>query len=1021
MELFLSAFARPGRVRGWSLAAMATAAVTCLAAFPASAEPNTAAPNSDLGASVSGTPRPGSSALAEAARARTIKAYGNLPISFEVNRGQTDAQVDFLSRGGNYSLFLTSTGAVAVLRNGTSGGSSVLRMTLLGGNPRPPVEGQEALPGKSNYLIGNDPAQWRSEIPTFGRVKYGNIWPGIDLAYHGNRRQLEYDFIVAPHANPNTIKLGFAGARKMRVDRNGDLVLQLPGGELRTRKPLAYQEVAGVKSIVTAGYVVTSRNKVGIRLGAYDPSLALVIDPTVAYSTYLGNQNFGQGIAVDAAGNAYVTGYTLSTDFPTTAGAFQPVKGDSGSFYDAFVTKLDPAGSALVYSTYLGGGNNDVSYAIAVDDAGAAYVTGYTFSSDFPITAGAFQTTFVGLVDAFVTKLNPAGSALVYSTYLGGGTVGLVDANTGYGIAVDTAGEAYVTGATNSPTFPVTPGAFQKTNGCGGCEGGRTVFVTKLNAAGSGLVYSTYLGGSGGSWGQAIALDNAGDAYVTGYTSSSAPMPFPTTAGAFQPANGGFYDAFVTKLNPIGTGLVYSTYLGGSSYDQGNGIAVDDAGNAYVTGWTNSGGGGSTNFPTTAGAFQTTYQGNDDAFVAKINPAGSGLVYSTYLGGSFQDFGQAIAVDAAGNAYVTGYTFSTDFPTKGAFQPVKGDTGGISDVFVTKFNPAGFLLYSTYLGGNSADVGYAIAVDAGGNAYVTGYTDSSDFPTTAAAFQPAKAAGHNAFVTKFSLKPPVCCGDFNGDGKADILWRNASGEVYEWLLNGTNIIGEGSPDTVGNHWQIAGVGDFNGDGKTDILWRNTASGEVDVWLMNGTSVIGSGSPGTVGNHWQIARRRRLQRRRQGRHPVAQHHLGRGRRLADERDELDRLGLARERRQRLANRRRRRLQRRRQGRYPVAQHHLGRGLRVAGERDELDRRGLARHRRRRLADCRRRRLQRRWQGRHPVAEQLGRGLRVVDERDELDRRGLARERRQRLADCRRRRLQWRRQGRHPVVEYVGRGL
>jgi Beta-propeller repeat/FG-GAP-like repeat len=798
---------------------MAALAVACLAALPAWAERDTAAPNPDLGASVAGTPRPGSSALGEAARARVAGAYGKLPMSFEANHGQTDAQADFLSRGNNYSLFLTSTAAVAVLRNGTSGDSSVLRMTLWGANPRPPVEGQEALPGKSNYFIGNDPAQWHTEIPTFGRVKYGNVWPGIDLAYHGNRRQLEYDFIVAPHANPKAIKLRFAGARKMRVDRNGDLVLQLSGGELRTRKPLAYQEVDGVKSIVTAGYVVSSRDKVGIRLGAYDPALALVIDPTVLYSTYLGgnNQDLGQGIAVDAAGNAYVTGYTNSTDFPTTAGAYQAV--NAGGASDAFVTKLDPAGSALVYSTYLGGANTDVSYAIAVDDAGDAYVTGYTFSSNFPTTAGAFQTTFVGLVDVFVTKLNPAGSALVYSTYLGGSTAQINDANTGYGITVDAAGEAYVTGATESPNFPTTAGAFQTTNGCGGCTGGRDAFVTKFNAAGSGLVYSTYLGGNNADWGYGIAVDDAGNAYVTGQTGSP---NFPTTAGSFQPANGGGYDAFVTKLNPAGSGLVYSTYLGGSAGDQGNGIAVDDAGDVYVTGWTSSGGGQSTNFPTTAGAFQTAFAGGlYDAFVTKFTPAGS-LVYSTYLGGSAQDFGYGIAVDAAGNAYVTGSTYSTDFPTTGAFQPAKGDTGGVSDVFVTKFNPTGFLLYSTYLGGNNDDFGYAIAVDAGGNAYVTGYTGSSDFPTTAAAFQAAPKVGANAFVTKFSLKPPVCCGDFNGDGRADILWRNASGEVYEWLLNGTNLIGEGSPGSVGNDWQIAGVGDFNGDGKADILWRNTS-------------------------------------------------------------------------------------------------------------------------------------------------------------------------------------------------------
>jgi hypothetical protein len=287
MELWSSACTRPWRVRWWSLPAVVLA-VACLAAFPAWAGRNAAAPNPNLGASVSEPPRPGSPSPDEAARARVAAAYGKLPISFEANRGQTDARVDFLLRGSNYSLFLTSTAAVAVLRNGASGISSVLRMELVGGNPKPPVEGQEAPPGKSNYFIGYDPAQWHADIPTFGRVKYAGVWPGIDLAYHGRERQLEYDFIVAPHANPNTIRLGFKGARKLGVDCNGDLVLKLAGGELRTRRPVAYQEVDGVKSIVTAGYVIDSRNKVGIRVGIYDPSRALIIDPTVVYSTFLG-------------------------------------------------------------------------------------------------------------------------------------------------------------------------------------------------------------------------------------------------------------------------------------------------------------------------------------------------------------------------------------------------------------------------------------------------------------------------------------------------------------------------------------------------------------------------------------------------------------------------------------------------------------------------------------------------------------------------------------------------------------
>jgi hypothetical protein len=382
------------------------------------------------------------------------------------------------------------------------------------------------------------------------------------------------------------------------------------------------------------------------------------------YSTYLGGSDYDQalGIAVDVAGDAYVTGYTFSRNFPITAGAFQTT--NPGTSY-AFVTKLNPTGSGLLYSTYLGG-EATFANAIAVDDAGDAYVTGRTYAN-FPTTVGAFQTTTQGSYDAFVTKLNPTGSGLLYSTYLGG-----TDYDVGNGIAVNAAGDAYVTGTTYSTDFPITAAAFQPT-------GSYDAFVTKLNPEGSGLLYSTYLGGSSYDYGNGIAADAAGNAYVTGYTYSP---DFPTTAGAFQTTYHGSYDAFVSKLNPAGTGLFYSTYLGGSNTDAGQGIAVDAAGDAYVTGYT-----ASTNFPTTAEAFQTTNQSSYDAFVTKLNPAGSDVLYSTYLGGSGNDFGYGIAVDAAGAAYVAGVTNSTNFPTTlGAFQTTNQ---GSYDAFVTKlaFSP----------------------------------------------------------------------------------------------------------------------------------------------------------------------------------------------------------------------------------------------------------------------------------------------------------------------------------------------
>src|SRR5436190_8491855 len=553
---------------------------------------------------------PGSVANADdIAPSAVSEAYGKLPLSFEANRGQTDAQVKFLSRGPGHTLFLTSTEAVLVLTTRESparepavhgkparrgpGTDAVLRMTFVGAQPPLRPVGREELPGRANYFIGKDPAKWRTNVPTYAKVQYAALYPGIDLIYYGNQRQLEYDFVVRPGADPGLIALGFRGADKLDVDDQGNLVLDTAVGNIRMRKPVIYQEVNGVRREVAGSYVLTGTHQVGFRIAAYDASQPLVIDPVLSYSTYLGGSNTDQGlgIAVDTSGNAYVTGRTQSTNFPTTAGAFQTT---GGGTEDAFVTQLIPMGTVLVYSTYLGGSGIDDGLGIAVDALGNAYVTGVTFSTNFPTTAGAFQTTLGGTEDAFVTTLNATGSLLVYSTYLGGS-----DFDEGFGIAVDALRNAYVTGFTGSTNFPTTAGAFQTT-------GGDTVdaFVTKLRSEDRRVGYSTYLRGSGVDDGLGIAVDALRNAYVTGFTGST---NVPTTAGAFQTTFGGTEDAFVTKLNPMGTGLVYSTYLGGSGVDDGFGIAVDALGNAYVTGATLS-----TNFPTTAGAFQTTLGGTED-------------------------------------------------------------------------------------------------------------------------------------------------------------------------------------------------------------------------------------------------------------------------------------------------------------------------------------------------------------------------------------------------------------------------
>ncbi len=680
---------------------------------------------------------------AAAADARVSESYGRLPLQFEANRGQTHQDVRFLSRGAGYSLYLTAGEAVLVLSKPSADAkrdarsthaqakSVALRMSLVGATRKPVVSGREELPGKANYFIGKDRSKWRTNVPTYAKVQYENIYPGIDLVYYGKQRQLEYDFVVAPGADPKKIVLGFKGADKLEVDAEGNLVLHAAGGDIRQHKPIIYQEIDGVRRGIDGGYVRKGANRIGFQVAAYDATRPLIIDPILSYSTYLGGSRFdnGFGIAVDDYGNAYVTGETNSDSFPATAGAVRFGGGD------IFVTKINATGTALVYSTFLGGRGPETGGGIAVDATGAVYVTGQTNSPDFPTTAGAFDRTFNGGGDMFVTKLDPAGSALVYSTFVGGNTV-----DGGLAIAVDAARAAYVTGLTFSANFPTTAGAFAAT------FNGGTGFVTKLDAAGSALVYSTFLGGSNFEFGRSIAVDAAGSAYVTGVTFST---DFPTTAGAFATSPRGGVDAFVIKLDAAGSAPVYSTYLGGSSLDDASGIAVDATGAAYVTGQTQS-----ADFPTTAGAFDTTFNGGfSNVFVTKLDANGSALVYSTYLGGSTRDDASGIAVDATGAAYVVGTTSSNDFPTTtGAFDTsFRGGPAGGGDVFVTKLDASGStLVYSTFLGGSDNDDASGIAVDATGAAYVVGTTSSNDFPTTPGAFDTSFNGVQDVFITKIA-------------------------------------------------------------------------------------------------------------------------------------------------------------------------------------------------------------------------------------------------------------------------------
>jgi len=694
--------------------------------------------------------------------------YGRLPLRFEANRGQargnakTDPGVQFSARGAGYAVYLTNEEAVLALRRaGNDAGVDVIRMQLKGAHAALSAQGTDELPGRSNYLIGSDTSQWQTEVPAYARVRYADVYDGVDLVYYGNQQQLEYDFVVAPHADAKPIRLHFDGAESVKVDAKGDLQITARGGEIAFHKPLVYQDEKGRRHAIAGGFEVLAGKSVRFTLGSYNHDLPLVIDPTLVYSTYLGgsDSDIMNAIAVDSSGNAYVTGTTASTNYPVTIGAFQT------TFSTAFVTKLNATGTALLYSTFLGGSGSssggDTGLSIAVDSSGDAYITGSTYSTNFPTTTGAFQTTnkaaAVGSPTSFVSKLNPAGTKLLYSTYLGG-----TMSDTAYSIAVDSSGDAYVAGGAYSSNFPVTAGIVQSTNKSAP-DYGWNLFITKLNPAGSALLYSTYLGGSGdyGSPNNVVlAVDSSGDALVATTVLST---DFPVTAGVFQPQNNatGRGNMTISKLNPTATKLTFSTYLGGSSSPYGDdtpyGLAVAASGNVFLSGTT-----WETNFPVTKGAFQTTSQNGGDGlsagFVTKVNATGTALIYSTYLSGSGSDRVRALAFDASGDVYVTGSAGSTDFPvTANAYQttnPAAFNNGSV--VFLTELNPAGAgLVYSTYFGGSNSfsDTGNGIALGAGGTVYLTGYTGASNFPITPSAFESTFNSQNftTGFVSEFTF------------------------------------------------------------------------------------------------------------------------------------------------------------------------------------------------------------------------------------------------------------------------------
>lgn len=674
----------------------------------------------------------GAGAVPDAARRPAVASLAQLPMFFEPNVGQTDARARFLARGRGYSLFLTRQSAVLHLQPAATDQKqgSVLKLKLVGANPQSQPVGERRLPGRSNYYLGNRPEKWLSGVPQFAQVRYGNIYQGVDLLYYGREGKLEHDFVLAPGANSSVIRMAVEGANTVAARPDGSLALGLAGGHIRLEKPQVYQRQGREKIAVEGRYVILGRNRVGFELGSYDHSRELVIDPVLTYSSYLGGSGseVSPKVAVDSGSNIYVAGSTGSADFP---GAGNSISGSS----DAFIAKLNPAGTSIVYATYLGGSGAEAVAGISVDPGFNAYVAGTTGSSDFPTTSGAFKAPPVSAGNhVFVSKLDPAG-ANAYSTYLAG-----TGSDAATGIASDSSGNAYVTGTTTSSDFPTTAGVLQATS-----KAASQFFVSKINPALSGaasLVYSTYLGGSvpssGTTDGGGIAVDSNGNAYVTGGTTFT-DMP---VVNALQPANNGGKDVFVGKLNNLGTQLTYFTYLGGSGDDIGNGIAVDTAGNAYVTGVS-----ASANLPTSTGL--TTPQGGNDAFVLKLNNPASGsvaAVYLTALGGSGNDAGLAIAVDGNQNAYVTGSTTSTALAPR-ANNGFQTNSGGGTDAFVARFDTSGANQYTSFLGGSATDQGTGIAVDAIGNTYVAGETASANFPTQNP-FQGSISGPSDAFVTK---------------------------------------------------------------------------------------------------------------------------------------------------------------------------------------------------------------------------------------------------------------------------------
>jgi uncharacterized protein (TIGR03437 family) len=758
-----------------------------------------------------------------AARPAATASRVPLPLVFEPNRGQAASPVQFLGRNAHYTLRL-SPAQVEVL---PAGGAAPLRIHFEGAGSQPVLDGIDPLPGRSFYYLGNHPELWQTNVPNFAKVRYRAPYPGIDMVFYGNAGQLEYDLIVAPHADPGRVRMRFDGARRLRLESSGDLRIETASGVLWQKRPVVYQESSDGRRQISGRYVVDGK-RVHFAVDGYNPAEPLVIDPVLVYATYFGGKgdDSPQAMAVDAAGNAYVTGYTVSTDYPAVP---QSSTNAAHGGEDVFVTKIDPTGQKVLYSVILGGTLDEEAYAVAADSAGNAYVVGTTDSTNFP-TLNAYQSTAKGAWDAFALKLDASGN-LLYSTYFGGGKLqpcGCDPDDMAYAVAVDSSGNAFVAGETWSADFPNTTGTFGRVPNEG------DAFVTEFSSAGK-LVFSTLIGGSNWDDAAAIAIGASGMVYVTGDTLST---DLPVTAGVVQKQNNGHGsqntgDLWVAKINPLaaaGTSPVVAlTYLGGANDEDVYAIKVDAAENVYLSGATLS-----TDFPVTAKAYQTTFGGGTDVgdgFIVKLNSALTSAIYSTYFGGRGDEFSTGLQLDSAGDVFVTGWTNSSALtPTSLGSNPtaVQSTFAAGYDGYLAELNPTGdSILYFTYLGQGGISWGSDMGMDAAGNLYLAFATQSTGMPIVSPALQSTLAGGQDLYLLKLTL-PAVVPG-------------NAV------TISSINVSG-GGPDIAQNTWiEIHGANLGPANLASGITWSSApdfAVGKMPT-LLQGVSVAIDGKPAYI--------------------------------------------------------------------------------------------------------------------------------------------------------------------------------